>query len=57
MRERDYSPGEVIKFYGVYRCRCGEKSFFGISGRRFPRPHCPEGAWQMVQRAREEKFF
>jgi hypothetical protein len=54
---RSFPPGEVIKLYGVYRCSCGGEVFFGISGRRFPRRHCDGGTWQMVHRAREEKFF
>lgn len=57
MSEKRFVPGEVIQFYGVYRCSCGEGEFFGISGRRFPRPHCASGAWTMVHRAREERFF
>jgi hypothetical protein len=52
-----FPPGEVIKLYGVYRCTCGGQEFFGISGRRFPRRHCETGIWEMVHRAREEKFF
>ena len=57
-----FLPGQVIKLYGVYRCPCGAHEFFGVSGRVFPRPHCPtvtcrEAAWTMVHRAREEKFF
>jgi hypothetical protein len=52
-----FPPGSVIKHYGVYRCSCGAHEFFGVSGRLFPRPHCEAGAWQMVHRAREEKFF
>ena len=52
-----FLPGQVIKLYGVYRCSCGEQEFFGVSGRRFPRQHCPSGTWTMVHRAREEKFF
>jgi hypothetical protein len=57
MTEKDFAPGDVIKLYGVYRCSCGEHAFFGVSGRRFPRAHCPAGSWQMVMRAREETFF
>jgi hypothetical protein len=53
----EFAPGKVIKLYGVYRCSCGNHEFFGISGRVFPRPHCHDGAWQMVHRARQEKFF
>jgi len=55
-----FLPGQVIKLYGVYRCPCGAHEFFGVSGRVFPRITCPEvseGAWVMVHRAREEKFF
>jgi hypothetical protein len=57
MSEKGFPPGEVIKLYGVYRCSCGGEEFFGICGRRFPRRHCEDGAWQMVHRAREERFF
>jgi hypothetical protein len=52
-----FEPGTIIKLYGVYRCACGAHEFFGVSGRVFPRPDCNEGAWTMVHRAREEKFF
>jgi hypothetical protein len=52
-----FVPGQVIKLYGVYRCPCGAHEFFGVSGRVFPRITCQEGEWQMVHRAREEKFF
>jgi hypothetical protein len=55
--ENVFRPGTVIKHYGVYRCSCGGHEFFGISGRVFPRLHCSDGAWTMVLRAREEKFF
>jgi hypothetical protein len=55
--EGGFLPGTVIKLYGVYRCACGEHEFFGVSGRVFPRQHCEPGAWTMVHRAREEKFF
>ena len=55
--DRIFPAGDVIKLYGVYRCSCGAHEFFGISGRRFPRQHCPTGSWTMVHRAREEKFF
>jgi len=55
--DRNFVPGGVIKLYGVYRCSCGANEFFGVSGRRFPRAHCERGAWEMVQRAREEVFF
>ena len=57
MSAQTFEPGQVIKHYGVYRCSCGQHEFFGVSGRLFPRPHCPTGAWEMKQRAREEKFF
>ncbi len=57
MDEKLFPPGEVIKLYGVYRCSCGGSEFFGVSGRRFPRSHCPAGAWRIVHRAREEKLF
>jgi len=57
MDERSFPPGEVIKLYGVYRCRCGAAEFFGVSGRRFPPRHCEAGLWTMVHRAREERFF
>ena len=57
MSDKAYAPGEVIKLYAVYRCSCGEHTFFGISGRRFPRQHCATGTWRMVQRAREETLF
>ena len=57
MIDKDFIPGDVIKLYGVYRCTCGGHSFYGVSGRNFPRAHCPAGMWQMVLRAREEKFF
>lgn len=57
-----FLPGQVIKLYGVYRCACGAHELFGVSGRLFPRPRCEagscrDGAWTMVHRAREEKFF
>ena len=52
-----FFPGQVIKLYGVYRCQCGGHEFFGVSGRVFPRQHCDQGAWTMVHRSREEKFF
>lgn len=57
MTDKAFVPGDVIKLYGVYRCACGQHSFLGISGRRFPRAHCPMGTWQMIQRTREENFF
>ena len=57
MIDKDFIPGDVIKLYGVYRCSCCQHEFYGISGRRLPRSHCPTGTWQMVMRAREEKFF
>jgi hypothetical protein len=57
MNDKGFPAGDVIKLYGVYRCSCGGQEFFGICGRRFPRLHCEEGAWQMVHRAREETFF
>ena len=57
MTDKDFTPGDVIKLYGVYCCSCGQNSFYGVSGRVFPRAHCPTGAWQMVMRAREEKMF
>jgi len=57
MSTQNFLPGQVIKHYGVYRCSCGGHEFFGVSGRVFPRPHCPTGSWEMKHRAREEKFF
>jgi hypothetical protein len=57
MSTQSFEPGQVIKHYGVYRCSCGQHEFFGVSGRVFPRPHCPTGSWEMKHRAREEKFF
>ncbi len=54
---QNFLPGQIIKHYGVYRCSCGRHEFFGVSGRVFPRPHCPAGWWEMKHRAREEKFF
>jgi hypothetical protein len=57
MSTKDFLPGQIIKHYGVYRCSCGNHEFFGVSGRVFPRPHCPTGSWEMKHRAREEKFF
>jgi hypothetical protein len=56
--EQTYEPGAVIKLYGVYRCSCGGQEFFGVSGRRFPRPRCaPTGRWIMLYRSREEHIF
>ncbi len=52
-----FTPGSIITHYGVYRCSCGAHEFFGVSGRVFPRQHCETGAWTMVHRSREEKFF
>jgi hypothetical protein len=57
MIDEQFIPGTIIKLYGVYRCSCGAHEFFGVSGRLFPRQHCDTGRWQMVHRAREEKFF
>jgi hypothetical protein len=57
MSTQNFLPGQIIKHYGVYRCSCGHHEFFGVSGRVFPRPHCPTGSWEMKHRAREEKFF
>ena len=57
MSTNSFLPGQIIKHYGVYRCSCGNHEFFGVSGRVFPRPHCPAGSWEMKHRAREEKFF
>lgn len=57
MQETRFTPGDVIKLYGVYCCSCGGDEFFGVSGRRFPRGHCEGGTWRMLRRAREEKFF
>jgi len=57
MNDGQFIPGTIIKLYGVYRCSCGAHEFFGVSGRTFPRQHCATGRWQMVHRAREEKFF
>jgi hypothetical protein len=57
MSTQNFLPGQIIKHYGVYRCSCGGHEFFGVSGRVFPRQHCPAGSWEMKHRAREEKFF
>ena len=57
MSTQHFLPGQVIKHYGVYRCSCGGHEFFGVSGRLFPRQHCPTGSWEMKHRSREEKFF
>ena len=57
MSTQNFLPGQVIKHYGVYCCSCGGHEFFGVSGRVFPRPHCPTGSWEMKHRSREEKFF
>jgi hypothetical protein len=57
MTDKHFVPGEVIKLYGLYRCVCGQDSFFGVSGRRFPRAHCPSGTWHLTQLTREERLF
>jgi hypothetical protein len=55
--KNNFEPGTIIQHYGVYRCSCGDHEFFGVSGRVFPRVHCPSGNWEMKHRSREEKFF
>jgi hypothetical protein len=57
MLQPSFLPGQVITWYGIYRCACGAHEIFGVSGRNFPRAECGEKGWTLVRRAREETFF